>query len=92
MSTASILLVFFAKARYIVGVTYNVKKVDIIIPPKIVAPTASLDPSPAHGPMLPTIKGIMAIIVLKDVIIMGLNLREQASDIEFSMFFPKAIS
>ena len=38
---------FFAKAKYIDGVTYNVKKVEIIIPPKMVAPTANLDPSPA---------------------------------------------
>ena len=33
-------MVFLASVRYIVGVTYNVKKVEIIIPPSIVAPTA----------------------------------------------------
>ena len=32
------------------GVTYKVKKVEMIIPPKIVEPTANLDPSPAPGP------------------------------------------
>ena len=75
-----------------VGVTYNVKKVDIIMPPKIVAPTANLEPSPAPGQILPIVKGIMAIIVLIDVIIIGLNLKEQASVIEFSIFFPVALS
>jgi len=50
-------LVFFANTKYIVGVTYNVKKVDIIIPPKIVAPTASLEASPAPGPIFPITNG-----------------------------------
>ena len=78
ISTASIRLVFFANAKYIVGVTYRVKNVDIIIPPKIVAPTANLDPSPAPGPIFPITKGIIAIIVLNDVIIIGLILSLQA--------------
>ena len=38
-------MVFLAKAKYIVGVTYRVKNVEIIIPPRIVDPTASLDPA-----------------------------------------------
>ena len=88
MSTASILFVFFAKVKYIVGVTYKVKKVDIIIPPNIVAPTANLDPSPAPGPIFPTIKGIIAIMVLREVIMIGLNLKLQASLTAFSMSFP----
>ena len=41
------------------------------MPPKIVAPTASLDASPAPGPILPTISGNIAIIVLSEVIIIG---------------------
>ena len=41
----------------------------------MVQPTANLEPSPAPGPMLPITKGIIAIIVLKDVIKIGLNLR-----------------
>ena len=45
-----------ANTKYMVGVTYNVKNVDIIIPPRIVAPTASLEASPAPGPMLPITK------------------------------------
>ena len=53
----SILLVFFAKAKYIDGVTYNVKNVEMIIPPKIVDPTANLEPSPAPGPIFPIIRG-----------------------------------
>ena len=74
MSTASIRFVFFANAKYIVGVTYNVKKVEIIIPPRIVPPTANQDPSPAPGPMFPITSGSMAIIVLNEVIIIGLIL------------------
>ena len=85
---ASILFVFLANLKYITGVTYRVKKVDINIPPRIVEPTASLDPSPAPGPILPTTKGIIAIIVLKDVISIGLNLKRQASFIALSMLFP----
>ena len=79
---------FFAKAKYIDGVTYNVKKVEIIIPPKMVAPTAYLDPSPAPGPIFPITKGIIAIIVLNDVIMIGLNLTSQASLTAVSMLFP----
>ena len=60
----------------------NVKKVDIIIPPKIVDPTANLDASPAPGPKFPITSGNIAIIVLIEVIIIGLNLRLQASFIE----------
>ena len=66
----------------------RVKKVDIIIPPNIVAPTANLDPSPAPGPIFPTIKGIIAIMVLREVIMIGLNLKLQASLTAFSMSFP----
>ena len=51
------------------------KKVEIIIPPKIVEPTANLEPSPAPGPIFPITNGIIAIIVLNDVIIIGLNLK-----------------
>ena len=85
-------MVFFAKNKYIVGVTYNVKKVDIIMPPKIVEPTASLDASPAPGPIFPITNGNIAIMVLIEVIIIGLNLRLQASFIETSMFFPVALN
>ena len=81
-------MVFFAKAKYIDGVTYNVKKVEIIIPPKMVAPTANLDPSPAPGPIFPITKGIIAIIVLNDVIMIGLNLTAQASFTANSILFP----
>ena len=91
MSIASILLVFFAKAKYIDGVTYNVKKVEIIIPPKIVAPTANLDPSPAPGPIFPQTKGNIAIIVPNDVIIIGLNLIKHASLTAEIIFFPVAL-
>ena len=38
----------------------KVKKVLINIPPNIVHPTANLIPSPAPGPMFPTIKGTWA--------------------------------
>ena len=74
ISTASILFVFFANVKYIVGVTYNVKNVDIIMPPRIVAPTASLDPSPAPGPIFQITNGNIAIMVLKEVIMIGLIL------------------
>ena len=70
------------------GVTYKVKKVEMIIPPKIVEPTANLEPSPAPGPIFPMTKGIIAIIVLKDVIMIGLNLTAQASLTADSIFFP----
>ena len=33
------------------------------MPPKIVAPTASLEASPAPGPILPMTKGIIALLV-----------------------------
>ena len=64
------------------------KNVEIIIPPKIVAPTANLDASPAPGPILPITNGNIAIIVLKDVIIIGLNLMLHASLTAISIFFP----
>ena len=79
MSTASILLVFFVRSTYIVGVTYSVKKVDISIPPNIVAPTARRLPSPAPGPILPINKGSIAIIVESEVIMIARNLLRQAS-------------
>ena len=75
-----------------VGVTYSVKNVDIIMPPKIVDPTASLEPSPAPGPIFPITKGTIAIIVLRDVIIIGLNLMSHASFIALSILFPDALS
>ena len=81
-------MVFFASVKYIVGVTYNVKNVEIIIPPKIVDPTANLDASPAPGPMLPTISGYIAIMVLNEVIMMGLILNLQASINASSIFAP----
>ena len=81
-------MVFLASARYIVGVTYSVKKVEIIIPPRIVAPTANLDASPAPGPIFPITNGNIAIMVLIDVIIIGLNLKSHASLIEASIAFP----
>ena len=87
-----ILWVFFARVKYIVGVTYNVKNVEIIIPPKIVAPTANLDVSPAPGPILPITSGSIAIMVLIDVIIIGLNLRAQDSLIDDSILFPVALN
>ena len=67
---------------------YNVKNVEIIIPPKIVDPTANLDPSPAPGPIFPITKGNIAIIVLKEVIMIGLILSLQASLIAVSIFAP----
>ena len=67
---------------------YNVKNVEIIIPPKIVDPTANLDPSPAPGPIFPITKGYIAIIVLKEVIMIGLILSLQASLIAVSIFAP----
>ena len=67
-----------ANARYIEGVTYKVKKVEIIIPPKIVEPTANLEPSPAPGPIFPLTYGSIAIIVLKEVIMIGRILNWQA--------------
>ena len=75
-----------------VGVTYRVKNVDIIIPPKIVEPTANLDASPAPGPILPIINGIIAIIVLTDVIMIGLNLKLEASLIALSIFLPEVLN
>ena len=81
-------MVFLASARYIVGVTYSVKKVEIIIPPRIVAPTANLDASPAPGPIFQITNGNIAIMVLIDVIIIGLNLKSHASLIEASIAFP----
>ena len=75
-----------------VGVIYKVKNVEIIIPPNIVDPTASLDPSPAPGPRFPITSGNIAIIVLNEVIIIGLNLNSQDSLIAFSIFFPVALS
>ena len=84
----SILFVFFANARYIEGVTYKVKNVEIIIPPRIVEPTANLEPSPAPGPKFPITKGIIAIIVLSDVIIIGLNRTAHASLTANSIVFP----
>ena len=83
---------FFAKAKYIDGVTYNVKKVEIIIPPKMVAPTANLDPSPAPGPIFPITKGIIAIIVLNDVIMIGLNLTAQACAVRFRPIIMTSLS
>ena len=47
-----------------VGVTYSVKKVDIIIPPRIVAPTANLEASPAPGPILPITRGTLLSLCL----------------------------
>jgi len=47
-----------------VGVTYNVKNVDIIIPPRIVAPTASLEASPAPGPIFPITKASLLSLCL----------------------------
>ena len=76
----------------IVGVTYKVKNVEIIIPPSIVAPTASLEPSPAPGPILPITSGNIAIIVLNDVIIIGLNLKLQASFTAFSISLPLVLN
>ena len=73
-------------------VTYRVKNVDIIIPPKIVEPTANLDASPAPGPILPIIYGIIAIIVLTDVIMIGLNLKLEASLIALSIFLPEVLN
>ena len=70
----------------------KVKNVEIISPPNIVEPTASLDPSPAPGPMFPTTKGIIAIIVLNEVIIIGLNLRSHASLTAFSIFLPVVLN
>ena len=55
------------------------KKVDISIPPNIVAPTAKRLPSPAPGPMFPIYNGTIAIIVESDVIIIARNLLLQAS-------------
>ena len=46
--------------------TYKVKKVEIIIPPKIVDPTANLEPSPAPGPMFPITKKELGSSSLRD--------------------------
>ena len=73
------------------GVTYKVKIVEIIIPPKIVAPTANLEPSPAPGPIFPITSGSIAIMVLKEVIMIGLNLILQASLTADSIFFPAVL-
>ena len=70
----------------------NVKKVDIIIPPSIVAPTANLDPSPAPGPILPITNGNIAIIVLIEVIIIGLNLKLHASSTAFLISLPLVVN
>ena len=67
---------------------YKVKNVEIIIPPKIVEPTANLEPSPAPGPIFPITNGSIAIIVLSEVIMIGLNLTAQASLTEDSKFLP----
>ena len=64
------------------------KNVDIIIPPSIVDPTASLEASPAPGPIFPITKGNIAIIVLIDVIIIGLNHNSHASLTEACISFP----
>ena len=48
-------------------------------PTAIVEPTAKRLPSPAPGPMLPISNGNIAIIVEREVIIIALNLRLQAS-------------
>ena len=58
----------------------------------MVEPTANLDVSPAPGPILPITSGNIAIIVLIEVIIIGLNLRSQASLIDDSIFFPVALN
>ena len=60
----------------------------MIIPPKIVAPIANREASPAPGPMFPITSGNIAIIVLIDVIIIGLNLNWQASLTDVSIFLP----
>ena len=92
ISTSSILLVFFERRIYIVGVTYNVKNVDINIPPNIVEPTAKRLPSPAPGPMFPINRGTIAIIVESEVIIIARNLLLDASTAAVSMFFPALLS
>jgi hypothetical protein len=79
MSTASILLVFFVRRTYIVGVTYRVVTVEIKMPPKMVDPIASLAASPAPGPQLPMMSGRTAKQVLALVIMMARNLFLQAS-------------
>ena len=55
-------------------------------------PTASLDPSPAPGPMFPITNGNIAIIVLSDVIIIGLNLKLHASFTDFSISLPLVLN
>ena len=62
------------------------------MPPNIVQPTANLIPSPAPGPILPTIKGTIAISVDKLVIIMGLNLLLQDSTMDASTLFPLTLN
>ena len=57
-----------------------------------VDPTASRDPSPAPGPMLPTTSGIIAIIVLRDVIIIARNLKLHASLTAFSIFLASTLN
>ena len=54
-----------------------------IINQQALDPTANLEPSPAPGPIFPITNGIIAIIVLIEVIIIGLNLKEHASLTEF---------
>ena len=68
------------------------KKVEIIMPPSIVAPTASREPSPAPGPIFPITKGNIAIIVLRDVIIIGLNLKLQACSLRFRPIIMTSLS
>ena len=53
ISIASILRVFLPIIEYIVGMTYNVKKVENNIPPNIVIPTVSLLAAP--GTLLPAL-------------------------------------
>ena len=66
------------------GMTYSVKNVEKIIPPKIVIPTVNLLAAPGPDPI---ISGKTPKIVDKLVIRIGLNLIEADSIIEFSIFF-----
>ena len=46
-------------------------EMELVFTPKIVEPTANLEPSPAPGPIFPITRGSIAIIVLKEVIMIG---------------------
>ena len=69
--------------------TYNVKKVEKIIPENITTPTVNLLASPGPDPI---IRGTTPAIVDNEVIRIGLSLIFAASKIAFSISLPSALN